>query len=228
MREPLLVRDGFIDARTAARALDVVDKFRREFPLPVVSRPSGQRPLVYSVVDGYQILDHLPDIQEIHADATRLVRKLFGDTIEPLADPQVACNINITQPGGSYRYHYDRNAITAILYLNETSGGETECYPNYRLRVPSVVQCGMDRVFENRAVRWVFGHEVLVRPRAGRLLIMRGSDCLHSVREVEGDRDRINIVMSYDVRGARYANGDQLNSYLYQPDPIEARDPNYT
>ena len=222
-----MIRDGFIDAHTAARALDVINNFRREFPLPIISRRSGPRPLVYSVIDGFQILDHLPEIQTLHANATRLVQKLFGDSIEPLADQQVACNVNITQPGGSYRYHYDRNAITALLYLNETSGGETECYPNYRLRVPSVLQCEVDRVFENRAVRWMFGHQVLVRPRTGRLLVMRGNDCLHSVREVEGDRDRINIVMSYDVKGARYANRERLNSYLYQPDPIQARDPNY-
>ena len=225
--EALLVRDNFIDAHTARRALDVIEKFRREFPLPIVSRRSGQRPLVYSVVDGFHILRHLPEIQALHQNSTRLVKALFGDSIEPLADQQVACNINITQPGGSYRYHYDRNAVTAILYLNETSGGETECYPNYRLRVPGAAQCGVDRVFENRVVRWVFGHQVLVRPRMGRLLIMRGNDCLHSVREVEGDRDRINIVMSYDAPGARYANGEQLNTYLYQPEPIDTRDPNY-
>ncbi|HKG47865.1 MAG TPA: 2OG-Fe(II) oxygenase [Pyrinomonadaceae bacterium] len=225
--EALLVRDQFIEEHTVARALDVIEKFRRAVRLPVVSRRSGQRPLVYSVVDGFQILEHLPEIQSLHSKTTRLVRELFGDAIEPLADRQVACNINITQPGGSYRYHYDRNAITAILYLNETGGGETECYPNYRVRVPAVAQYGVDRVVENPAVRWVFGHQVLVRPRTGRLLIMRGKDCLHSVREVEGDQDRINIVMSYDVRGARYANEERLNSYLYRPEPIDARDPNY-
>jgi hypothetical protein len=225
--EALLVRDEFIDTQTAARALEVVEQFRREFQLPVVSRPARQRPLVYSVIDGFQILDHLPEIQALHANATRLVKELFADSLEPLADAQVACNINITQPGGTYRYHYDRNAVTAILYLNETSGGETECYPNYRLRVPSVLQRGVDRVFENRVVRRVFGRQVLVRPRTGRLLVMRGNNCLHSVREVKGDRDRINVVMSYDVRGARYANEERLNSYLYRPDAVEMRDPNY-
>lgn len=36
-------------------------------------------------------------------------------------------------PGGEYRWHYDRNAVTAILYLNEVPGGETEIFPNFRL-----------------------------------------------------------------------------------------------
>jgi hypothetical protein len=225
--ETLLVRDDFISPSTAREALDVIDNFRRRFPLPIISRASGERPLRYSVIDGLQIALHLPEIQRLHAKTTRLVRKLFGDAIETLADEQVACNVNITQPGGSYRYHYDRNAITALLYLNETSGGETECYPGHRLRVPASLQRDVDRVLGSRVVRSVFGRQVLVRPRTGRLLIMRGDRCLHSVREVSGPLDRINIVMSYDVKGAEYANGEQLNSYLYQRDYLEPNDPNY-
>ena len=227
--QSLLVQDEFIDAAAAERALTAVDDFRRRFPLPVISRPSPRRPLCYSVIDGHQIFLHLPEIQQLHAKATRLIRHLFGDEIEPLADEQVACNINITQPGGSYRYHYDRNAITAILYLNETEGGETECYPNYRLRVSQTfLQQEIDRVFESAAVRWLFAHQVLVRPRTGRLVIMRGNRCLHSVREVSGDRDRINVVMSYDIKGAQYANGDLLNLYLYTHTDLQTTDPNYT
>lgn len=221
------VKEEFISQSTAREALESIDNFRRRFPLPIISRPSGPRPLRYSVIDGHQIALHLPEIQALHAKTTRLVKKLFGDAIETLADEQVACNVNITQPGGSYRYHYDRNAITGILYLNETSGGETECYPGHRLRVPATLQRDVDRVFGSRLVRSVFGRQVLVRPCAGRLLIMQGDRCLHSVREVSGPPDRINIVMSYDVRGARYANGESLNSYLYQRDYLQPDDPNY-
>ena len=224
----LLVRDDFVSATAAECALTAVDDFRRRFPLPVISRPSARRPLCYSVIDGRQIFLHLPEIQRLHAKATRVIRHIFGNGIEPLADEQVACNINITQPGGSYRYHYDRNAITAILYLNETEGGETECYPNYRLRVSqTLLQQEIDRVFESEAARWLFARQVLVRPRTGRLVIMRGNRCLHSVREVRGNRDRINVVMSYDTKGAQYANGDLLNSYLYTHTDLQTADPNY-
>jgi hypothetical protein len=154
------------------------------------------------------------------------VKKVFGEWIEPLGDKQVACNVNITQPGGSYRYHYDRNAVTVILYLNETRGGETECYPNHRLNL-IYLQREVDRVFENPMFRRVFGKQILVRPRAGRLLVMRGDRCLHSVREVSGNADRINIVMSYDVKGARHANSHHLNSYLYSGAIVHHGDPNY-
>ena len=62
----------------------------------------------------------------------------------------------------------------------------------------------------------------------GRLLIMRENRCLHSVREVSGDAERINVVMSYDMRDADYGNRDRLNSYLYTTDQLQQpRDPNY-
>jgi len=225
--QALMVKDGFISSRSCQRALEVINDFRKEVSLPIITRPAGERPLCYSVIDGHQILASLPRIQRLHKKVTGLIRQMFGDLIEPLNDQQVACNINITQPGGSYRYHYDRNAVTTILYLNETSGGETECYPNHRLRVRSTyLQPGLDRVFTNAMFRSIFGRQVLVRPTTGRLLVMRGSHCLHSVREVNGATDRINIIMSYDVRGAEFANRNQLNSYLYNVNARHTVDPN--
>ena len=224
----LLIRDEFISSSTCRDALDVINNYRQHVSLPVITRPTVPRPLCYSVIDGYQILDSLPQIQRLHEKTTRLIKRMFGDRIEPLADQQVACNVNITHPGGSYRYHYDRNAVTAILYLNETSGGETECYPDHRLQVRSTdLQRAMDRVFTNEVFRWIFARQVLVRPRTGRLLVMRGNRCLHSVREVSGSTHRINLVMSYDVKGAQYANSDQLNSYLYNVEAGPPEDPNY-
>jgi hypothetical protein len=227
--EALFIKEGFISTTTCGAMLEVINDFRQQVRLPIITRPSVPRPLCYSVIDGHQILASLPQIRGLHEKTTRLIKRMFGDRVEPLADEQVACNINITHPGGSYRYHYDRNAVTAILYLNETNGGETECYPNHRLQVRSTgLQRGIDRVFTNEVFRWIFAKQVLVRPKIGRLLIMRGNRCLHSVREVSGSTHRINIVMAYDVKGAQYSNGDRLNSYLYNVDAVAAEDPNYS
>ncbi|HET8840930.1 MAG TPA: hypothetical protein VFN35_05650 [Ktedonobacteraceae bacterium] len=40
-------------------------------------------------------------------------------------------NGNIMLAGGEYRWHYDQNTITALLYPNKGDGGEIEFYPNY-------------------------------------------------------------------------------------------------
>jgi hypothetical protein len=99
----------------------------------------------------------------------------------------------------------------------------------------ATAQRWLDRVLQAAPVRALSGLRHLVEPAAGKLLVMRGDRCLHSVRPVTGAADRINLVLSYDRPGARYAMADGLNAYLYRPDKAttgsesgKPRDPNYT
>jgi len=226
-----LVLENFMTADECAQLVAQVNEYRREHEVPVIDRPCGELPLRYAVIDGDGIVECLPRVLRVYDSVTRLVKRLSCGEIEPLSDRKVACNINITQPGGSYRYHYDRNALTAILYLNDVEGGETECYPNYRLTLTrashSPLQQKLDRLLQSRFVRSVAATQLLVRPRVGRLLIMRGNRCLHSVRPVLGQTERINIVMSYDHPDALFATAENLNTYLYSGSELSTNDPNY-
>lgn len=128
-----MVLENFATREVCAALVSEINEHRRQHHLPVIERANGELPLRYAVIDGDQIAECLPEVSRVYERTTRLVKKLWPGKIEPLVDRKVACNINITEPGGSYRYHYDRNAVTAVLYLNEIKGGETECYPDYRL-----------------------------------------------------------------------------------------------
>jgi 2OG-Fe(II) oxygenase superfamily len=226
-----LVLENFATRDECAKLVAQVNAYRCGHEVPVIDRQGGELPLRYSVIDGERIVECLPEILRVYHSVTRAVKGLWRGEIEPLSDRKVACNINITQPGGSYRYHYDRNAVTAILYLNETEGGETECYPNYRLALASASdspwQQKLDRLLQSRLVRSIAANQLLVRPRAGRLLIMQGNRCLHSVRPVLGQTERINIIMSYDHPNARFATAEHLNNYLYSAAESSNHDPNY-
>ena len=226
-----VVMENFAKESLCAELLAQVNDYRCRNTVPVIERRNEELPLKYSVIDGDRIANDLPDVLNVYERVTRVVKELWSGEFEPLADRKVACNINITQPGGSYRYHYDRNAVTAILYLNATRGGETECYPNYRLSLApaahSTLQQKLDRVLQNRFVRSVAATQLLVRPRPGRLLIMQGNRCLHSVRPVLESADRINIVMSYDRPHARFDVDANLNRYLYSAAETYVGDPNY-
>lgn len=133
-----VVIDDFVHSNLCAELLATVNDYRRRHTVPVIERRNGPLPLKYSVIDGDRIAQGLREVMNVYERVTRLVKQLCHDALEPLSDHKVACNINITQPGGSYRYHYDRNALTAILYLNATRGGETECYPE----LPFVARTG--------------------------------------------------------------------------------------
>jgi hypothetical protein len=89
------------------------------------------------------------------------------------------------------------------------------------------LQKSLDDVLQLRFVRGVFGKETIVAPKTGRLLAMRGDRCLHSVRPVTGDDERINLIMSYDLPGAHFAVDERLDGYLYSRDAANGSDPNY-
>src|SRR5262249_35256263 len=156
--------------------------------LPYVQRHTRGRDLRYQVIDGAQIATALPMIGAVLAETDRTVSERCGRPLVRL-DGQVGVNVNITPPGGSYRWHYDRCPVTAMLYLNAVTGGEIEFYPNCRLPCGpfrrTALQRGLDAVSSSRGVRALTRRRrVAVPPTPGRLLILRGDRCLHSVRDV--------------------------------------------
>ena len=184
----------------------------------------------YFVIDGHQVEQHLPEIWRLYHRVNDVINKTCGRTLAPLENRRVGANVNITPPGGEYRWHYDRNAVTAIVYLNEVPGGETELYPNFRLRLKqrySRLQRWLDRLLQAAPVRRIFGRHVMVAPRRGSIVLMAGNRCLHSVRPVEGDTDRINLILAYDEPGTRFAIEKNLDTYLYTEAEQASSHPNY-
>jgi hypothetical protein len=231
INDGFVIEDGFLTESECRGLLAAIDNYRKDFEIPEIYRNVKGRPLKYSVIDGEAIRRHLPAIHELIEKVLTVVRKASGEDVAPLEDGRVACNVNITGRGGSYRWHYDRNRFTALLYLNEVTGGETEMYPNYRINLGSSRSSRAQKLFDaflrSALIRRSFGPRRIVEPKAGRLLIMKGDSCLHSVRPVESDVDRINVVLSYDVPGRIYDVAAGLDSYLYSPAEGTASDPNY-
>lgn len=217
--EGIFVVNQFLGPTACEELLARINSYRQRRNVPTIYRPAADRPLNYAVIDGDRIARHLPELLALRDRVTNFLSE-HGDTqLAPLPDTRVACNVNITPNGGTYRYHYDRNAVTAILYLNEIDGGETECYPNYRLALSAQkyprLQRRVDQLLQHRVLRSLLGRLTVVRPKAGRLLVMRGNRCLHSVTPVRGERERVNVVMAYDYPGAQFDGSEALNSYLY-------------
>ena len=223
--------DHYLSHAECESLLGAIRDFQRTHTLPLIHRKAAGRSLHYFVLDGEVIHDETPALVEIYRNVEQVVRERFGAELQPLKNRAASVNVNITPPGGEYRWHYDRNAVTAILYLNTVSGGETEMYPEYRIhlgkRKSARLQKWLDALLQCRPVLWLSRKRVLVSPTEGLLLIMRGDRCLHSVRRVEGTEDRINMVMTFDVPQAQFAVEGQLDPYLYSKKPAPAFDPNY-
>nr|WP_255551454.1 2OG-Fe(II) oxygenase [Granulicella sp. dw_53] len=209
-----------------------LDEYGRSYDIPLIYRPERKRSLKYSVINGEDIQKRLPTIQKLYESILPTVQSVTNQNVVPLQNRIVGVNINFTPPGGAYRWHYDRNAVTAVLYLNEVDGGEIEAYPDYRFLLKgsrsSRLQGYVDRLLQ-LGIFLRLRRKHIIAPKPGRLVIMRGDRCLHSVRTVSGSRDRICIVMSFDFANAVFPQELALDSYLYSSQRyIAKRDPNYS
>jgi hypothetical protein len=224
-----VVRDDYLSANECAHILDSINSFRREYEPTSVFRRSGSRPLNYSVIDGLAITEHLPLVTALAERVQTLVNELSSVPLQPLTDERVAFNINITRKGGTYRWHYDRNRVTALVYLTAVEGGETECYPNFRIDAgqSTTTQKVLDRILSSAPVRGISGRRVVISPSPGKLVVMMGNRCLHSVRPVSSDNERINAVLSFDEAGKSFEVAQGLDEYLYEKTASGSRDPNY-
>jgi hypothetical protein len=211
--------------------LSGINSYRHEYSLPLIFRPRANRSLKYMVIDGDRVHAFLPQLRELYAYINNLINNVCSLNLVPLNNTAARINVNIIPPGGEYRWHYDRNAVTAVLFLNEVTGGATEMYPNYRIylgrRRHTRLQRLLDRLLCTNVLRTVFAKRVCAQPRPGCLIIMRGDRCLHSVRTVEGTEDRVSVVMAFDTSAAAPPQQDDLDSYLYTHRAYFAFDPNY-
>ncbi len=222
------VVDGFIDADRADQILRSIQVYAGLNAPSPVERECGRRPLHYRVIDGLAIRDHLPQLEALSREVNGFVNELTGAPLAPMQNPQAQLNVNIVPPGGSYRWHYDRNAVTALLYLNSVDGGRIELCPNYRVgRGRTSVARLADRVLGIPVIMWVAARKVSIEPVPGRLLVMNGQRSLHSVTAVHGGVDRVNVVMSFDDDEVAARPGDELDTYLYSSQPVSAGDPNH-
>lgn len=225
-------RDAYLDTRRCGALLASIEAELRREPPVTLERPDRNRSLRYRVLDGHRIGARLPALDALLPGLLRTAIDLTGiKDLQPLTNRAAAINLNITPPGGEYRWHYDRNAVTAILYLNAVEGGETELLPGYRLHLGrwkhTALQRWLDRALREPGIRGLTATPVRVEPRPGRLLVMNGDRCLHSVCPVRGSRERYNLVMTFDRPRAQHRIETDLDPYLYSTSSTPVFDPNY-
>src|SRR5436853_6275797 len=126
------------------------------------------------------------------------LNEIYPQSLFPLSERKAGVNVNITPSGGQYRWHYDRNEVTALVYLNEVKGGEIEFYPRYRLflknKTSTFLQRWLDNFLRLRLICRLFGRKIVVTPMPGRLVLLQGNRCLHLVRYVDSDGDIFNLM----------------------------------
>ncbi|KAI9004528.1 2OG-Fe(II) oxygenase superfamily-domain-containing protein [Hyaloraphidium curvatum] len=118
--------------------------------------------------------------------------------ISPLyrsADPLDCCEIASFRPGQELGWHFDNSEFSVTLMLQEPeSGGDFDYFPALRTD---------DRPNFDGVRRAIEGHpegRVRISTGPGTLALFRGHRALHRVTKVEGQRTRINAVLTYGDR----------------------------
>ncbi|MBI2709413.1 MAG: 2OG-Fe(II) oxygenase [Actinobacteria bacterium] len=232
-----LVVPEFVSEQCCESLLTAVERCRSRCPLPLVVRDDPGRPLRYVVIDGAVAARELPELAPLAEQVRSVAAATFDRPLVPFPDPRIAVNVNITPPGGEYRWHYDRNPVTGIVYLNAVAGGAIELCPSYRLpTLPGAagetaagltLRRALDSVAAAGPLRRTLGRPLSVDPSPGTLVLMRGDRCLHRVQPVAGDHDRICAVFAYDDPSPAARRRPALDRYLYSGERCQASDPNY-
>jgi hypothetical protein len=221
------IRENYLSPSQCEVLLEDLEAYKASHELPLIERFDAGRALRYRVIDGDRICQSLPRVVSLYGEVLAMVRRLEPQ-LEPLSNQTAGLNVNFTSPGGEYRWHYDRNSVTAILFLNSVKGGATEMYPHYRIYLGRWKDTRFQR-FCDFALRRLtqFVRPLVVEPAPGRMILMRGDRCLHSVRPVEGEEERVSVIMSFDRPGRVFLSEGDLDSYLYSRNASPDRDPNY-
>ena len=133
-----------------------------------------------------------------------------------LTDRSIGLSVNLTPAHGKFQPHFDRNLLTAVLYVNDDyDGGEMLLYPRLRywLGHPSGIvkkkaQRVLDRYVRRQAYLNQFSRKIILKPRTGDLLIFEGTRTYHAVQPVLCGNRRISIQFAYDHAGMTYDASD--------------------
>lgn len=155
----------------------------------------------YRVIDGDQIHERLPEVEQLGDQRVRpLAEEFAGAPLRPLGSSKRSMRVQCYQRREhGFRWHLDGHAYVALVTLKNTNGGQTQfispaltrflrflLYPLYA--VPQVFS-----IFPRRSVT----------AQAGDLLVMRGARALHRGITLSDQGERVLIAYTFDAPGKK-------------------------
>jgi hypothetical protein len=140
---------------------------------------------------------------------TRLIADILAiPALYRVEDPLLRCVATVLREGDQHGWHFDGNDfVVSLLLQGAKAGGEFEFAPNIR-------SDGSENYDEARSV--MDGSSTLTKRisvQPGTLMLFCGKRALHRVSPVQGDRQRIIALFSYDTEpGMLYSATTQQNA----------------
>ena len=150
----------------------------------------------YRVIDGDQIHDRLPEVEELGDRRVRpLAEEFAGEALRPLGSSKRAMRVQAYERREhGFRWHLDGHAYVALVTLKNTNGGETQFIS------PALTRFLRFLLYPLYAVPQVFSifPRSAVTAQAGDLLVMRGASALHRGITLSDQGERILLAYTFD------------------------------
>lgn len=170
----------------------------------------------FDTFNGSLVDEQVPTLNGIYDHCLLQEIKKLDPRMETLAQRNIGLSINVMQNNGKFQPHFDRNRLTAVLYVNDNYvGGEMRLYPRIRYWLgPSAgwlkkkLQRLLDRYARRDGYVSTYSKQASIKPQAGDLIVFEGTRTYHTVQPVIAGMNRISIQFAYDLAGTSYDISD--------------------
>lgn len=155
----------------------------------------------YRVIDGDQIHERLPEVEELGGRRVRpLAEDFAGEPLQPLGSSKRSMRVQTyRRQEHGFRWHLDGHKYVALVTLRNTNGGQTQFLS------PALTRFLRFLLYPLYAVPQVFSifPRRTVTARAGDLLVMRGGRAIHRGITLSDEGERILIAYTFDPAGKK-------------------------
>lgn len=186
-------------ALSATACREVIESLRGASMIDVRSRDLRGNSR-FLTLNGGDLVSRVQWLRDDYLNLARKVSKVVGEPVVGLDNEKVGLSLNYTPPGGGFVPHFDRNAYTVSLYLNDVDDGELAIWPNI---VSPLLDLAGDRKLGIALRLSRFKRAISIPPRQGTLVIF-SRRTVHSVKPVTGDKSRVSVIMAFDRPGVSF------------------------
>ena len=216
----VLIIDNYINLDLCRSIIKDIKKFHdKEKVIFVNSEKSIGR---FKTLNGKTLIKASQMCLMLRDQTLKLIKKYIDDKIVNILNMKIGVSANIMSVGDKFKKHYDRNKITAVIYLNQLVGeGEMICYPRCRFLLPGRYLFGLRHLqsFLDLIVLAPFYQKYLVKkiiiaPKPGRVVFFEGNRTLHGVQPLHKKSSvRYSIQLAYDLCEDMFGENKTTNYY---------------
>jgi hypothetical protein len=212
--------DNYISQEECAKIIEDVEKINAINKLITVDGSKASESF-FQTVNGSLLTDASNICISIRDATLSQLNSSFDKSLKNIKNTKIGISINRTPENGRFVKHFDRNKITAVIYLSSCIGGEMVSFPRIRLLLPwrykrgfKMAQSILDKIIRTSVYQRWLSRPIITIPKPGKVIFFEGSRTLHGVHMVkQGSTPRYSLQLAYDDNENSFCDKDIKDYY---------------